>query len=49
MKNANLHRSSLPFSQVGNFTKHAVENFEENIVNKHNYLEEVKNNLQTKK
>ncbi|MDU1937184.1 MULTISPECIES: hypothetical protein [Clostridium] len=26
---------------VGNFTKNAVENFEENIVNKKNYLEEV--------
>lgn len=49
MKNSNLHRSSLPLSHVGNFTKHAVENFEENIVNKHNYLEEVKNGSQTKK
>ena len=29
---------------VGNFTKHAVENFEENIVNQKNYLEKVKEN-----
>lgn len=29
---------------VGNFTKHAVENFEENIVNQRNYLEKVKEN-----
>lgn len=28
---------------VGNFTKHAIENFEENIVNQKNYLEKVKN------
>lgn len=27
---------------VGNFTKHAVENFEENIVNQKDYLEKVK-------
>ncbi|NRT70435.1 hypothetical protein [Clostridium beijerinckii] len=29
---------------VGNFTKHAVENFEENIVNQRNYLDKVKEN-----
>ena len=28
-------------ARVRNFTKNAVENFEENIVNKKNYLEEV--------
>lgn len=28
-------------ARVENFTKNAVENFEENIVNKKNYLEEV--------
>lgn len=27
---------------VGNFTKHAIENFEENIVEQKNYLEKVK-------
>ena len=31
-------------ARVGNFTKNAVENFEENIVNKKNYLEEVSSN-----
>lgn len=33
---------------VGNFTKHAVENFEENIVEQKNYLEKVRNNLKSK-
>ena len=28
---------------VGNFTKNAIENFEENIVNQKDYLEKVKN------
>ena len=27
---------------IGNFTKHAIENFEENIVEQKNYLEKVK-------
>lgn len=31
-------------SRIGNFTKHAVENFEENIINQKDYLEKVKNN-----
>lgn len=34
--------------RVGNFTKHAIENFEENIVNQKNYLEKVKDNQKTK-
>ena len=29
--------------KVGNFTKNAVENFEENIVNKTNFLESLDN------
>lgn len=33
----------LNIMSVGNFTKHAIENFEENIVNQKNYLEKVKN------
>ncbi|EKQ50148.1 MULTISPECIES: hypothetical protein [unclassified Clostridium] len=33
---------------IGNFTKHAVENFEENIVEQKNYLEKVRNNLKSK-
>ncbi|SFC39449.1 hypothetical protein [Clostridium uliginosum] len=31
-------------SRVGNFTKNAIENFEENIVDQKDYLEKVKNN-----
>ena len=34
--------------RVGNYTKNAVENFEESIVNKKNYLEKVKNDDETK-
>lgn len=34
--------------RVGNYTKNAVENFEENIVNKKDYLEKVKNDDETK-
>lgn len=34
---------------LGNFTKNAVENFEENIVSKRNYLEKVNEDLKSKK
>lgn len=44
----NINKNSIPISQVGNFTKHAVENFEENIVNQHDYLEKVQKNLSKK-
>lgn len=37
--------SMMNMSKVGNYTKDAVKQFEENIVNKHNYLEEVNENL----
>lgn len=33
---------------IGNFTKNAVKNFEQNIVNKTNYLESVKTNTKFK-
>lgn len=33
------NRKNIPISAVGNFTKHAVENFEENMVSQKNYLE----------
>lgn len=49
MTGKNSNNNSIPISQVGNFTKHAIETFEENIVNKHNYLEKVQNNLSNKK
>jgi hypothetical protein len=31
-------------AKVGNFTKNAIENFEENIVNQKDYLEKVRDN-----
>lgn len=34
--------------RVGNYTKHAIESFEENIVNQKNYLEKVKENESSK-
>ncbi|MGL4773778.1 MAG: hypothetical protein ACRC2K_09460 [Clostridium sp.] len=36
MSNKKAH---IPIAAVGNFTKNAVENFEENMVNQTNYLE----------
>lgn len=44
MSKKNDNEKFVNMINVGNFTKHAVENFEENIVNKKNYLEEVKEN-----
>lgn len=41
-KNDNLKFVNM--ISVGNFTKNAVENFEENIVNQKDYLEKVKDN-----
>ena len=34
--------------RVGNYTKHAIENFEENIVNQKDYLEKVKEHESSK-
>lgn len=39
--NGNKFRNLM---SVGNFTKHAIEDFEQNIVNQKDYLEKVKNN-----
>ena len=44
MDNKNANNSSINMARVGHFTKNAVENFEENIVNQTNYLEKVKSN-----
>lgn len=41
----NDKNSPLELYKLGNFTKNAVEQFEENIVTKHNYLESVDANL----
>ena len=35
----------ISMKALGNYTKHAVENFEENIVSQTNYLEKVDNAL----
>ena len=40
MKNSNEKFSNM--KKVGNFTKNAVESFENNIINQTNYLEKVK-------
>lgn len=44
MDNKNANNSFINMARVGHFTKNAVENFEENIVNQTNYLEKVKSN-----
>ena len=44
MKKENDGEKFRNMMSVGNYTKHAIENFEENIVNQKDYLEKVKNN-----
>jgi len=44
MSNKSFKGSQIDLARVGHFTKNAVENFEENIVNQTNYLEKVKSN-----
>lgn len=39
--------NSSHLASIGNFTKHAVESFEEGIVNEHNYLEKTNKNLKS--
>ena len=39
----NNHNNYGNMAKVGKFTKNAIENFEENIVNQTDYLEKVKN------
>lgn len=39
-----MDKSLIDLSNVGNFTKSAVKSFENNIVNKTNYLENIKRN-----
>ncbi|WP_291637840.1 hypothetical protein [Clostridium sp.] len=38
----------INMKKVGNFTKNAVESFEENIVNQNDYLEKVKDSKESK-
>jgi hypothetical protein len=44
MSNNNEGDKFKHIMSIGNFTKHAVENFEENIVQQKNYLEKVRSN-----
>ena len=45
----NLHvNTPSDLARVGNFTKNAVESFENSIVKEHNYLEKVDKNLKNK-
>lgn len=37
-------QKAINMVRVGNFTKSAIQNFEENIVNQKDYLEKVKEN-----
>jgi hypothetical protein len=46
-KNSNKTKFSN-IASLGNYTKNAVENFEENIVTQKDYLEKVKKNETTK-
>lgn len=45
----NFHiKNPSQLASIGNFTKHAVESFENSIVNEHNFLEKANNNLKNK-
>lgn len=47
--NENVRPGNPPhLASIGNYTKHAVESFEEGIVNEHNYLEKTNKNLKSK-
>ena len=44
-----LHvNNPVDLARVGNFTKNAVESFENGIIKEHNYLEKVNKNLKNK-
>lgn len=45
MSNSSNNNNLSNLAKVGNFTKNAVQSFENGIVNEHNYLEKVNNNL----
>lgn len=47
--NHNNINSGVNLKALGNYTKDAVKNFEENIVNQTNYLEKVDNALKNEK
>jgi hypothetical protein len=45
--NKKVERKFDNMKAVGNFTKNAIENFEENIVSQTDYLEKVKDNKES--
>lgn len=49
MSNNINNKSAKDIASIGNFTKHAVQSFENGIVNEHNFLEKVDNNLKNNK
>lgn len=42
MSKENSEQKISNMARTGNFTKNAIENFEENIVNQKDYLEKIK-------
>ncbi len=42
-------KTPVDLAKIGNFTKNAIETFENGIINEHNYLEKVNKNLKNKK
>lgn len=40
--------SEVDISKIGNYTKNAVEDFEENIISQHNFLEKIHTNSNKK-
>ncbi|MBM6819943.1 hypothetical protein H6A19_11460 [Clostridium saudiense] len=42
-------KTPVDLAKIGNFTKNAVETFENGIINEHNYLKKVNKNLKNKK
>lgn len=45
MSNSSRNNNFSNIAKVGNFTKNAVQSFENEIVTEHNYLEKVNSNL----
>lgn len=42
-------KTPVDLAKIDNFTKNAIETFENGIINEHNYLEKVNKNLKNKK
>ena len=48
MNNKINTNTPVNLARIGNFTKNAVESFENSIVNEHNYLEKINKNKKIK-